>query len=112
MERPLTAMERPLIIFEDDRVDRLLRQPVHEFAHQHAGHHRVAGEMPLEEGFIDRNVFQGDNPMSWLQFHHTIHHDERIAMRQDTKEEFVVGALQAVGYMSSFERLVLPSLPT
>jgi hypothetical protein len=54
----------------------------HGFDHQHAGHHRVAGEMALEEGLVDGHVLERAQPLVRLDLQHAIHQQERIAMRQ------------------------------
>src|SRR5262249_52370748 len=49
---------------------------------QHAGHHRLAGEMALEEMLVEGEVLVGVDAVSRDHLHHAIHQEERVAMRQ------------------------------
>src|ERR1017187_6025113 len=54
----------------------------HRFQLQHARHDRMAGEMSLKKRFVEREVFDADDFIA-VYFRHAIHHQKRIAMRQN-----------------------------
>src|SRR5690606_21602094 len=55
----------------------------HGFDDQHTRHDRVFREMSVEERLIDADILVGANSLAFdVQVHHTIHQQERIAVRQ------------------------------
>jgi hypothetical protein len=59
------------------------RRHLHErLDHQHAGHHRIAGEVSLEERFVDGDVLQGASAQPGLVFDHPVDEQPGIAVRQ------------------------------
>ena len=50
--------------------------------HQHPGHERRAGEVSLEEFFVDRDVLDRDEPASGLVFRHRVNERRRIAVAE------------------------------
>lgn len=53
------------------------------FDDEHARHHGIAREMPLEERLIRRHIFVRDQPLAGDQLGHAIHQQKGIAVRKD-----------------------------
>src|SRR4249919_1356277 len=50
--------------------------------HHYARHHRLAGEVALEELLVAGHVLVAEHALARLEFNHAIHQQERIPMRQ------------------------------
>src|SRR6267154_2010449 len=55
----------------------------HAFDNQNPRHHRLSRKMSLKKALVDRNTFQADDPLQPLDFENSIHHQKRIAVRQN-----------------------------
>ena len=58
----------------------------HGLDDEHAGHDRNAGEMPLEERFVEGKILIRANVSAGHQLVHAIHQMEGIAMGQDAQD--------------------------
>ena len=63
------------------------------FDDQHARHHGVAGEVPLEVRLVRADVLHGDDRLARHDVEHTVDHQERIAMRQALEDPIDVERL-------------------
>ena len=52
----------------------------HGFEKQHAGKHRIAGKMPVEEGLVNAQILVRDNGFAGRQFQHPVDEQKRVAM--------------------------------
>jgi hypothetical protein len=53
----------------------------HRLYQQHAGHHRAAGKMSLEEGLVEGDVLDRDHPV-FFKLEYTVDEQEGIPMGQ------------------------------
>ena len=51
--------------------------------HQHAGHHRIAGEVALELGLVGRDALDALGPLARLHIDDLVHQQERIPVGND-----------------------------
>jgi len=49
---------------------------------QHTRHNRLAGEMALKKWFVDSNIFNAHQRLSFMEFHHPVDKQKRITVRQ------------------------------
>lgn len=74
----------------------------HGFEDEHAGHHRVARPVALEEGFVDRDVFDALHVFVGLPGDDPVHQQEREPVRQqlhdlvDVEDGLGLGAAQTL----------------
>jgi hypothetical protein len=54
----------------------------HRLHHQHAGHDRIAGEVAVEERFVDGDVLDGHDPLGALELDDAVDQQKRIAVGQ------------------------------
>jgi glutamate carboxypeptidase len=58
----------------------------HGLNDQHTRHDGVAGKMSDEKGLVDRNILDGDDPLSTDEFDHAVDEQHRIAVRQQVEK--------------------------
>ena len=57
------------------------------FQHQHAGHERRAGKMPLEEVLVDRDVLVSDEALSRLVLGDAVDEQRRMAITEAVEQD-------------------------
>ena len=60
----------------------------HRFDDQHPRHQRTSREMPLELGFIQGDVLDGNRFLSGNVVNDTVHQGKRVAMGQQSQDLF------------------------
>src|SRR5690606_8750190 len=79
--------------------------------HQHPGHHRLAGEVPVEEVLVGGDVLVGQHAVVGLQLDHPVHQQERIAVRQQVLDRrYVDRQLEGGAHSLSFRVSIARSL--
>src|ERR1051326_3028273 len=74
----------------------------HALDHQHAGKHRIAGEMPEELRLVGGHVLDADGRLVAADLHDAVHHEQRIALRQRLEQLEDIGGAECLrGHVSS-----------